>query len=74
MNADNPFWPKICYANASFLALTGYDPTIVTGESYPVILGLQSDHKLIADCAKRVLAGENVACEVQLYRKDGSDF
>lgn len=54
MNPDNPFWPGICYANASFLALTGYDPTIVTGETYACQLSL-CGHKFSSELVQAAL-------------------
>jgi PAS domain S-box-containing protein len=74
MNPEQPLRPRFIYANRAFHALTGFTPDDIAGTGYPVLLGAETDRKLVASCAGRVAAGEAVACEVRLYRKDGSAF
>jgi len=74
MNEEHPLRPRVIYANPAFYSLTGFDASDIAGGAYPRLLGPQTDREVVYACAVRVAAGEAVACEVLLYRKDGSNF
>jgi len=74
MNAEHPLRPRVVYANPAFYTLTGFDADDIAKGAYPQLLGPETDRALVYACALRVASGEPVACEVLLYRKDGSHF
>jgi PAS domain S-box-containing protein len=74
MNAEHPLRPRVIYANPAFYSLTGFDALDIANGAYPQLLGPETDRELVYSCALRVAAGDTVACEVLLYRKDGSHF
>ncbi|HEY8321025.1 MAG TPA: PAS domain-containing protein [Candidatus Baltobacteraceae bacterium] len=74
MNAEHPLRPTVVYANPAFHALTGFDADDIAKGGYPQLLGPETDRALVYASALRVASGEPVACEVLLYRKDGSHF
>lgn len=66
--------PAIAYSNDGFGALTGYGKAEIARGIYPVILGERSERGIVRDATERVLRGEHVHVEVELYRRDGTPF
>jgi PAS domain S-box-containing protein len=68
--ADNP----IIFANDAFLRLTGYGRDEVIGRNCRFLQGADTDPEALAEIRAAINAGEDIACEVLNYRKDGSNF
>ncbi len=74
INPEDIFRPRVVYANPAFFLLTGFGPDGVEAGLYPRLIGPDTNRKLIEDCAARVMDGQAVQCEVQLYREDATSF
>ena len=68
--ADNP----IIFANDAFLRLTGYPRDEVIGRNCRFLQGVDTDPLERARLRAAISAGQDVACELLNYRKDGSTF
>ncbi|WP_419319021.1 PAS domain-containing protein [Caulobacter sp. ErkDOM-E] len=68
--ADNP----IIFANDAFLRLTGYGRDEVIGRNCRFLQGVDTDPLERARLRAAISAGQDIACELLNYRKDGSPF
>jgi PAS domain S-box-containing protein len=68
--ADNP----IIFANDAFLRLTGYGRDEVIGRNCRFLQGPDTDREELDRIRAAIGGGEDIACEVLNYRKDGSTF
>jgi len=67
---DNP----IVFANAAFLALSGYDRADVMGRNCRFLQGPKTDRSSVAAIRAAVADRRDIALDVLNYRKDGSTF
>ena len=67
---DNP----IIFANNAFLRLTGYTRDEVIGRNCRFLQGVDTDPIEQARLRAAISAGQDIACELLNYRKDGSTF
>ncbi|NHC16191.1 diguanylate cyclase domain-containing protein [Motilibacter deserti] len=64
----------IVYANAAFLALTGYAAAEVLGRNCRFLQGSGTDRTQVRPIARRLAAGRSVHTTLLNYRKDGTPF
>jgi PAS domain S-box-containing protein len=67
---DNP----IVFANAAFLAMTGYTLDELVGTNCRFLQGPQTDRETVAAVREAVKQRREIATEILNYRKDGSTF
>lgn len=68
--ADQP----IIFANGAFLKLTGYSRDEIIGRNCRFLQGPDTDPADVERLRTAIAAGEDAACEILNYRKDGSSF
>lgn len=68
--ADNP----IVFANAAFLAMTGYASDEIVGRNCRFLQGPDTDPNTVAEVREAIAARRDIAVEILNYRKDGYRF
>ena len=72
-DAQKPGLP-VCFANAAFLQITGYDESEVMGRNCRFLQGTDTDPASVAKIADALRTQSDLSIEVLNYRKDGSPF
>lgn len=71
---DAPSGPRIIYANAAWLKMTGYDRAELAGKTPRILQGPRTDRKLLRRLKEDLLARRIFHGQTWNYRKSGEPF
>lgn len=71
---EAPAGPRIIYANAAWLKMTGYQRAELAGKTPRILQGAQTDRKLLRQLKEDLLARRVFHGQTWNYRKNGEPF